>query len=127
MAKIKKILIIDDDRINQKILSQSLKNKGYDVLSLFDPRQCFEQIVGYKPDLILLDILMPGLNGFDLLKMMKEKSIIPGIPVIVLTALSQEANVDQVLELGAEEYWLKTDYDTSQLAEKISKKLDSNK
>ncbi|MBI4359164.1 MAG: response regulator, partial [Candidatus Nealsonbacteria bacterium] len=103
-----KILIIDDDKINQDILAQALKQNGYEVVSVFQAAECLDKIAEHRPDLILLDVLMPGLSGFDVLNLLKEKSIIPATPVIVLTALSEEANIRKVLELGAEDYWLKT-------------------
>ncbi len=120
----KKIIIIDDDKINQEILSTAFNQKGYNVLSVFDSQQCIKEIGKYKPDLILLDLLMPGLNGFEVLQIMKRESIIPKIPVIVLTALKEEVNIKKSLELGARDYWLKTDYNPSQLVEKINGLLE---
>jgi CheY-like chemotaxis protein len=125
MKYMRKIIIIDDDKINQDILSTAFNQKGYNVLSVFDSRQCIEEIGKYKPDLILLDLLMPGLNGFEVLQIMKRELIIPRIPVIVLTALKEEVNIKKSLELGAIDYWLKTDYNPSQLVEKINRILES--
>lgn len=120
----KKVVIIDDDRINQEILFKAFTQKGYEVVSILDSQECIKEVIKLKPDLILLDLLMPGLNGFEVLQIMKEKFIIPKIPVVILTALREEVNIKKALNLGAQDYWLKTDYNPSELAEKINKIID---
>jgi len=119
-----KVVIIDDDRINQEILLKAFTQKGYDVVCILDSQECIKEVLRLKPDLILLDLLMPGLNGFEVLQLMKKKSIIPKIPVIILTALREEVNIKKALDLGAQDYWLKTDYNPSELVEKLNKILD---
>jgi len=119
----KKILIIDDDKVNQDILFKAFSQKDYEVISVYDSLSSIEKIIEHKPDLIILDILMPGLNGFEILQMMKEESIIPDTPVIVLTALRENGNFKKALGLGAEDYLLKTDYNPSELVKKVSERL----
>jgi len=119
----KKILIIDDDKVNQDILFKAFSQKDYEVISVYDSRNSIEKIIEHKPDLIILDILMPGFNGFEILQMMKEKSIIPNTPVIVLTALKENGNFEKALGLGAEDYLLKTDYNPSELVKKVNERL----
>ena len=119
----KKILIIDDDKVNQDILFKAFSQKDYEVISVYNSLGSIEKIIEHKPDLIILDILMPGLNGFEILQMMKEESIIPGIPVIVLTALRENSNFKKALWLGAEDCLLKTDYNPSELVKKIDERL----
>lgn len=119
----KKILIIDDDRTNQDILSKAFSQKNYQVASVYDSLASLEKVIEYKPDLIILDILMPGINGFQVLEMMRKKSVIPKTPVIVLTALGEEINFKKALALGAEDCLLKTDYNPSELVEKITQRL----
>lgn len=119
----KKILIIDDDKVNQDILFKAFSQKDYEVILVYDSRNSIEKIIKYKPDLIILDILMPGLNGFEILQMMKKESIIPSTPVIVLTALREEDNFKKALALGAEDCLLKTDYNPSELVKKINERL----
>jgi len=119
----KKILIIDDDKVNQDILFKAFSQKDYEVISVYNSLGSIEKIIEHKPDLIILDILMPGLNGFEILQMMKEESIIPGIPVIVLTALRENSNFKKALWLGAEDCLLKTDYNPSELVKKINERL----
>ncbi|MBU4351339.1 response regulator [Candidatus Parcubacteria bacterium] len=119
----KKILIIDDDKTNQDILSKAFSQKDYQVVSVYNSLLSFEKIAEHKPDLIILDILMPGIDGFQVLETMKEKSIIPKIPIIILTALSEESNFKKSLALGAEDCLLKTDYNPCELVEKVTQRL----
>ena len=119
----KRILIIDDDKVNQDILFKAFSQKDYEVICVYNSLSSIEKVIEHKPDLIILDILMPGLNGFEILQMMKEESIIPNIPVIVLTALREEDNFKKALELGAEDCLLKTDYNPSELVKKINERL----
>ena len=119
----KKILIIDDDKVNQDILFKAFSQKDYEVISVYNSLGSIEKIIEHKPDLIILDILMPGLNGFEILQMMKEESIIPNTPVIILTALKEDGSFKKALGLGAEDCLLKTDYNPSELVKKIDERL----
>jgi len=119
----KKILIIDDDKVNQDILFKAFSQKDYEVISVYNSLISIEKIIEHKPDLIILDILMPGLNGFEILQMMKEESIIPNTPVIILTALKEDGSFKKALGLGAEDCLLKTDYNPSELVKKIDERL----
>ena len=119
----KKILIIDDDKVNQDILFKAFSQKDYEVISVYNSLGSIEKIIEHKPDLIILDILMPGLNGFEILQMMKEESIIPNTPVIILTALKEDGSFKKALGLGAEDCLLKTDYNPSELVKKINERL----
>jgi len=121
----KKILIIDDNKVNQDILFKAFSQNDYEVISVYDSVDSIENIIKYKPDLIILDILMPKLDGFEVLQIMKKKLIIPKIPVIVLTALKEDGSFKKALELGAEDCLLKTDYNPSELVKKITKRLRS--
>ena len=119
----KKILIIDDDKVNQDILFKAFSQKDYEFISVYNSLGSIEKIIEHKPDLIILDILMPGLNGFEILQMMKEESIIPNTPVIILTALKEDGSFKKALGLGAEDCLLKTDYNPSELVKKIDERL----
>lgn len=97
----KKILVVDDDPNIVRLLASRLKNSGYDVVSASDGNSCFKKAVAEKPDLVLLDIIMPGLNGFEVCKRLKENDKTKDIPVIMLTALAGEKDLSKGLEEGA--------------------------
>jgi len=97
--KQKLILVIDDDRIVHKLLTHLFTENGYAVNSLMDATQTVETVKSVSPDLIILDLSMPHISGFDVLKLLFENNI--HTPVIVLSATSQAHNVEYVLDLGA--------------------------
>ncbi|MCK5154240.1 MAG: response regulator [Spirochaetales bacterium] len=98
------ILIIDDDPFNIKIISAYLLENGYSVINASDGRSGIEMAREEKPDLILLDILMPRLNGFETCKILKETVDTERIPVIFLTALAESSSIKKAFEAGAVDY-----------------------
>lgn len=100
----KKILIVDDDPIILRLLASRLKDSGYDVFSASDGVSGLKKAITKKPDLVLLDIIMPGLNGFEVCKRLKEKENdkTKDIPVIMLTALAEKKDLSKSLEEGAD-------------------------
>ena len=97
----RKILVVDDEPEVVEILESRLKSGGYEVISASDGDGCLKKAVKESPSLILLDILMPGLNGFQVRKRLKENDKTKDIPVIMLTALAKEKDLSRGLEEGA--------------------------
>ena len=98
----KKILLVDDDPVILRLLASRLKNSGYGVVSASDGESGLKKAIAKKPDLVLLDIIMPGLNGFEVCKRLKENDKTKDIPVIMLTALAGENDLSKSLEEGAD-------------------------
>ncbi len=97
----KKILVADDERGLVKVIHLNLEHDGFDVVEAMNGQQAMDQLRTTLPDLVLLDIMMPDMDGFTVLKLIREQS---QIPVIMLTAKSEEADIVQGLELGADDY-----------------------
>lgn len=97
----KKVLIIDDDKKLQEILREYLGEDEFNVLSVFDGTECLELIDIECPDIIILDIMLPGCNGLDILRKVKKKY---NLPVILLTAKGEDTDRIVGLELGADDY-----------------------
>lgn len=120
----KKILIIEDDNILRKAIKHSLRDAGFDVLSAVDGEDGFRQIKSKEPDLVLLDLILPNMQGEQVLKKMKENSLIKKIPVIVLSCKSEQANIANCLDsLGANGYLIKSHYSLSDIVDKINKTI----
>ena len=102
-----KILVVDDDADAREILSSRLQACGYDVLMAENGWQALEQVRLKKPSLILLDVMMPELDGFTVCKFLKEKEETKKIPVIFLTAREQLQDVERGFTSGADDYVLK--------------------
>lgn len=116
----KKILFVEDDEGFYNIFSVPLKMKGYDVIHVADGAQAFEKALDEKPDLILLDIILPGVSGLDILKELKENMDTKGIKVVMLTNFGSDENVNKAMEYGAEDYYMKYNVVPSELPGKIA-------
>jgi two-component system alkaline phosphatase synthesis response regulator PhoP len=104
---IKKILLIDDDAIIQQLVKANLVARGYKMLIASDGEQGLKLVESERPDLILLDIKLPGISGLDVLKSLKGNSSLSGIPVIIATASAGLVNAEKSRELGAVGFLIK--------------------
>ncbi|MFH1582197.1 MAG: response regulator [bacterium] len=120
----KKILIIEDESALQKTLGDFLGGKGYETISALNGELGLALAKEKKPDLVLLDLILPKINGFDVLKQLKEDEGTKAIPVIVLTNLEGMADIDKVIGLGATTYLVKTDYKLEDVLNKIKQTLN---
>ena len=123
MSKSKKIIILEDDRILLKALNIELISNGFEVLSAVDGASGIKIIEKEKPDLVLLDLVMPKMHGFEVLKKLKNNKNTKNIPVIILSNLGQEEEIKKGMELGALDYYKKASTDLNELSNKIKKSL----
>jgi signal transduction histidine kinase len=98
------ILIVDDNPANIEVLSETLTSNGFQIAVALDGETALEQVEFYQPDLILLDIMMPGIDGFETCRQLKRKDLTCDVPVIFMTALSDMDNKVQGFSLGAVDY-----------------------
>jgi DNA-binding response OmpR family regulator len=101
------ILIVDDNPVNLEVLSETLINTGLQVAVAVDGENAIEQVKYHQPDLILLDIMMPGIDGFETFKRLKADPLSSGIPVIFMTAISDVQSKVKGFNLGAVDYLIK--------------------
>ena len=99
-----RILIVDDEPLNIKLLSALLISKGYQVLTAGDGKEAIRKVKNERPDLILLDIMMPGMDGFEATKFLKSDADTKNIPIILVTALTGEDEKKRGLDAGADEF-----------------------
>jgi class 3 adenylate cyclase/CheY-like chemotaxis protein len=99
-----KLLVVDDNELNRDMLSRRLKSRGYAVLTADDGPQCLEMVKAQRFDLILLDIMMPGMSGIDVLKVIRNRYSVAELPIIMATAKDQGTDVVEALTLGANDY-----------------------
>ena len=114
----KKIMIVEDNKELQEIYKINFEAAGYEVLQEVDGLDGISSVVDKKPDLIILDIMMPNMDGFAFLKAMKDNTSI-NIPVVVCSNLSDRETYAKALAAGAVSVLLKVDYSGKQLVEKI--------
>jgi len=119
----KKILFIEDESALQKTFGEILSQEGYEMISALDGEIGLRLAKDKKPDLILLDLVLPKIHGFEVLKRLKTDKETKDIPVIVLTNLEGIGDVDKALGLGATTYLVKAQYGLEEIVEKIKKAL----
>ncbi len=122
----KKILIIEDESALQKTLGEMLSQQGYEILSALNGEIGLKLAQSKKPDLILLDLILPKIHGFDVLKKIKDNPETREIPVIVLTNLESIEDIKKAMELGATTYLVKANYSLEELTIKINQVFQSN-
>lgn len=116
----KKILYIEDESDLQKTLGEALELEGYEMLFAPDGEVGLRLAQKEKPDLILLDLIMPKKNGFEVLKELKAAKETAKIPVIITTNLEGPADIGKIIELGATTYLVKADHSLDEMIEKIN-------
>ncbi|MEA3399029.1 MAG: response regulator [Patescibacteria group bacterium] len=118
-----KILVIEDDSFLQSLEVNKLTKSGYDLISASDGKEGVEKIKEPDIDLILLDLILPDIDGFDVLKQIRENEDTKETPVIVFSNLSEEKDVNKATKLGATEFMVKSNFTLDELVEKIQKIL----
>jgi len=119
----KKILIAEDDKFLHKILQTKLRKEGFEIISAYDGEQTIMKIQETSPDLILLDIVMPKKNGFEVLEEMKILPKVAKIPVFILSNLGQESDIAKAKEFGVKDYLVKANFSINEVIKKIKSKL----
>jgi len=117
------ILFIEDEQALQKTIGDRLSQEGYEIIPALDGEIGLNLAKTKKPDLIVLDLILPKMNGLEVLKKLKENKETKEIPVVILTNLEEIEKVDKSLELGATTYLVKANYSLEELAQKIKQFL----
>jgi len=118
-GKGKKIVFIEDESRLQEVFKTFFEERGYKLFSAYDGENGLKLAESEMPDLIILDLILPKKNGFDVLKELKENPRLKDIPVIVLTNLEGGQDIERAFSLGAKAYLIKSNYNLDELIEKI--------
>lgn len=116
----KKIMIIEDDVALYNVYSMELKLKGYEVINVPDGMLAVEAVRTQRPDFVLLDLMLPGRNGLEILEELKSDEELSPTKVVMLTNYGDDENVNKALSLGAEDYMLKYNIVPSELSDRIA-------
>ena len=117
------ILIIEDDKFLRELISQKLIKEGYEISEAIDGEKGIKRVQEEKPDLVLLDLILPGIDGFEVLSRMKGDEALAKIPVIILSNLGQREDVERGLKMGAVDYLIKAHFTPREIIDKINKAL----
>ncbi|MBI4991754.1 MAG: response regulator [Candidatus Harrisonbacteria bacterium] len=115
----KKILLIEDDPFLSSLLGNRLKREGFDLVSVKSGSEAAKAAQAQKPDLILLDLILPGKSGFEVLEEIRAVSETAKIPVIIISNLGQDTDVERGRELGVADYIVKAKVTIDELVSKI--------
>lgn len=115
----KKVLIVEDDKFLRELLARKLREAEYEVLEAIDGEEGFKTIKEKKPDLVLLDLILPEIDGFEVLERKKRDPEIEKIPVIILSNLGQREDIERGLKLGATDYIVKAHSTPAEIVEKV--------
>jgi CheY-like chemotaxis protein len=120
----KKILLIEDDKFLRELMNKKLMTLGYDVVSAADGESGLVMIKETKPDVVLLDLILPGINGFEVLEKAKQDPEIANIPVVILSNLGQGEDIEKGLALGAKDFLVKAHFTPQEIVNKLKSILD---
>jgi DNA-binding response OmpR family regulator len=115
----KKILIIEDDQFLRELISRKLEQENFSIIEAADGEEGMRQLKEETPDLILLDLILPGIDGFEFLTRIKQDPKLASIPVIILSNLGQKEEIEKGLKLGAIDYLVKAHFTPGEIIEKV--------
>lgn len=116
----RKILIVEDDKFLRELMVRKLSNEGFEVIEAQDGEEGVRKMKETKPDLVLLDLILPEMDGFEVLAKKSQDEEIKKIPVVVLSNLGQREDIEKALSLGAVDYIVKANMAPREIIEKIS-------
>ncbi|MBI1984944.1 MAG: response regulator [Candidatus Wildermuthbacteria bacterium] len=114
-----KILVIEDDKFLRDLLLQKLAKEGYESLEALDGTQGLKKIQEEKPNLVVLDLILPGMDGFEVLRLAKENQETAHIPLLVLSNLGEREDVERALKLGAADFMVKSQFTPGEIVSRI--------
>lgn len=120
----KKILLIEDEEIIIELLERKLKEEGYEVVIARDGEEGLKEMRKTRPDLVLLDIVMPKMGGFEVMEAMNKDQELKDFPVVIISNSGQPVELDRAKRLGAKDWLIKTEFDPNEVLEKVIKQID---
>lgn len=115
----RKILVVEDDKFLRELFVRKMFNEGFDVESAVDAEQAFDVLRTKKPEIILLDLILPGVDGFEILAQIKKDENLKDIPVMVISNLGQKEDIDRAMGLGASDFLIKANYTLDEIITRV--------
>ena len=120
----KKILIVEDDKFLRELMVRKLSQENFEIIEAVDGEEGIKKIKDTIPDIVLLDLILPGIDGFEVLAKVKEDTTTNSIPVIILSNLGQREDVERGMKLGAIDYLVKAHFTPNEIIDKIKANLE---
>lgn len=119
----KKILIVEDEDIIAGLIQKKLSKEGYEVARAEDGVEGLEKMKKIKPNLVLLDIVMPKMGGFEMLEKINKTPELKRIPVVIISNSGQPVELDRAKKLGVRDWLIKTEFDPQEVVDKVIKQI----
>lgn len=119
----KRVMIVEDDALLAKAIASAVIDSGFEITVVPDGLEALDMVKVFKPHLILLDLILPGLDGFEVMKRLKNDSQTDKIPIFVVSNLASASDVKSVKVLGAEEYFIKANTELESIVRTVKKRL----
>lgn len=123
-GKAKKILIVEDDSLLAKVMSTTFLSEKFEVVTVENGLEVLDAAKKFVPDMIMLDLIIPGIDGFSVLKQLKEDDITKNIPVAIMSNLGSVGDVKSTKALGADEYFIKANTEIEKIVKYVKAKLN---
>lgn len=120
-----KILVVEDDMLLSSIISRELASAGHELASVYKGEEALARAKEFTPDLVLLDLLMPQFDGFQVLDALKKDEELKSVPVIVLSNLGQKEDIEKAKAAGAADFLVKVNFAPKEIADKVGALLKS--
>ena len=118
-----KILIVEDEEVLARVLEEKFTDEKFNAQTVADGKKVLAAVKSFRPDIVLLDLLLPGKNGLEILAEMKETKLLETLPVIVLSNLDDDVSIKKALSLGAADYFVKAQHPIGEVVEKVKEQL----
>jgi len=119
----KKVLIVEDDALLLRVLSEIFTVEGFEIATVENGLEVADLVKSFSPDIILLDLIIPGIDGFAVLKQLKANEATKKIPVVILSNLEDVGDIKSGKALGADEYFIKANIEVAKIVDYVKKKL----
>jgi DNA-binding response OmpR family regulator len=120
------ILVVEDDKFLRELLTNKIKKEGFSVVEAIDGENGLAMVAEKNPQLIVLDLLLPGIGGFEVMEKLRADSKTEKIPVIVLSNLGAQEDMDRAYSLGAKQFMIKAHHTPQEIVNQIKKVLDES-
>ncbi len=114
------VMIVEDDQFLRSLTAKRLEKEGYNVTVAVDGENAVNTLATSKPDIVLLDLLLPGVDGFEVLKKIKTTDTLKNVPVIIFSNLGQKEDIEKAKNLGAEDFLIKANFTLDDVVAKIN-------
>ena len=123
----KKILVIEDDKFLRKVINKKLSKEGYLVIEAIDGEKGLKATKEEKPDLVLLDLVLPEMDGFEVLDKIEKEPTLSKIPVIILSNLGEKEEIEKGFRMGAKDYLIKAHLTPGEIVDRIESVLNKGR